>query len=64
LAAADLLVKINSLPSDLRKEAEDFMDAILKCKDNLAPKRKSIHFGKFKGRIQLSDDLDEAVELV
>lgn len=62
MSTADLLLKINALPSNLRKEVEDFIDALLKRKDKETPKQKSIPFGKFKGKIRIADDFDGPME--
>lgn len=58
MSSADLFIKIESLPSGLRKEVEAFIDGLLKRKRKEEPKRKPIPFGKFKGKIRMSDDFD------
>lgn len=62
MASAGLLLKINSLPSDLRKEVEDFIDDLLKRKDKKAPQDKPLPFGMFKGKIHIADDFGEPLE--
>ncbi len=49
MSTADLFVKIESLPAELRKEAEAFIDALLKRGPKKQPDRKPLPFGKFKG---------------
>ena len=53
--------KISSLPQNLRKEVEDFVDFLnnrLK-KDTESPKRK---LGMAKGLIKMKDNFDDPVE--
>ena len=42
MSSPDLFVKINSLPSDMRKEVEMFIDALLKRGRKTEPQRKRI----------------------
>ncbi|MCO5274146.1 MAG: DUF2281 domain-containing protein [Flavobacteriales bacterium] len=58
MSTADLFLKIESLPAELRKEAEAFIDALLKRGPKKKPDRKPIPFGKFKGKIRIADDFD------
>lgn len=62
MSTADLFVKINSLPSDMRKEVEMFIDALLKRGRRTEPQRKHIPFGKFKGKIRMADDFDAPLD--
>lgn len=62
MSTADLFVKIESLPTELRKEVESFIDALLKRRKKKDPPRKPIPFGKFKGRIRMADDFDAPLD--
>ncbi|HRD52763.1 MAG TPA: DUF2281 domain-containing protein [Flavobacteriales bacterium] len=62
MSSADLFIKIESLPSGLRKEVEAFIDGLLKRKRTEEPKRKPIPFGKFKGKIRIADDFDAPLD--
>jgi hypothetical protein len=62
MSSADLFIKIESLPSELRKEVEAFIDGLLKRKRKGAPQRKQIPFGKFKGKVRVADDFDAPLD--
>lgn len=62
MSSADLFVKIESLPSDLRKEVEAFIDSLLKGRRKEEPQRKHIPFGKFKGKIRMAIDFDAPLD--
>jgi len=62
MSTADLFVKIESLPAELRKEAEAFIDALLKRGRKRKPEHKPIPFGKFKGKIRMEDDFDAPLD--
>jgi hypothetical protein len=57
-----LIDKLNSLPEDLKKEVEDFID-FLKFKDEKPkPPKQQIVLGLAKGMITMKDDFDEPLE--
>lgn len=57
-----LLIKISSLPPDLKKEAEDFVD-FLKSKVNVAETKKAKRIlGIAKGSITMKDNFDDPIE--
>ncbi len=61
MSSADLLVKFNGLPEDLRKQVVDFIDALLKRAPKPEhPKKRPI--GLMKGKIRMADDFDEPLE--
>lgn len=62
MSSADLFIKINSLPAELRKEVESFIEALMKRVKPEVPKEKPIPFGKFKGKIHMADDFDAPLE--
>lgn len=62
MSAADLFIKIESLPSELRKEVEVFIDGLLKRKRKAEPPRRQIPFGKFKGKVRMADDFDAPLD--
>ncbi len=62
MSSADLFIKIESLPSGLRKEVEAFIDRLLKGDRKKEPKRKPIPFGKFKGKIRMAEDFDAPLD--
>jgi hypothetical protein len=53
--------KINSLPEDLKKEVQDFVE-FLQTKTKRDSKRKSRAFGSLKGKIQMAEDFDAPME--
>jgi hypothetical protein len=57
-----LQIEINNLPINLRQEVADFVD-FLKTKKVKKTKNKFREFGFAKGKIKLSDDFDEPLEL-
>ena len=57
-----LKIEIESLPISLRKEVADFV-AFLKMKNKKNVRIKSREFGYAKGKIQLSKDFDEALDI-
>ena len=62
MSSADLFVKIESLPSELRKQVEAFIDGLLRRNRKEEPKQKAIPFGKFKGKIRMADDFDAPLD--
>ncbi len=62
MATQDLFVKINSLPEDLRKELEDYVDKLLARLRKGAQQKIERPLGMFKGKIRMSDDFDEPLE--
>jgi hypothetical protein len=57
-----LKIDIESLPISLRKEVADFV-AFLKTKNKRNATVKSREFGYAKGKIQLSKDFDEPLDI-
>jgi hypothetical protein len=62
MTTTDLKIEINSLPIHLRQEIADFVE-FLKTKHAPEKKIKSRQFGFAKGKIRLSDDFDEPLEI-
>ncbi|QQR88096.1 MAG: DUF2281 domain-containing protein [Flavobacteriales bacterium] len=66
MSTADLLVKINSLPADLKKELSDFIDRLLvrakKSPSPTTPTKQRRQLGLLKGKIHIPDDFDEPLE--
>lgn len=60
MATQDLFVKINSLPENLKKELEEYVDKLLKRLKKEPGKKRPI--GLMKGKIWISDDFDEPLE--
>ena len=57
-----LKIEIESLPNSLRKEVADFV-AFLKTKNKRKATVKSREFGYAKGKIKLSNDFDEPLDI-
>jgi len=57
-----LNIEINSLPKSLRDEVADFV-AFLKAKNETSRTIQLREFGFAKGKIQLSDDFDEPLDM-
>jgi hypothetical protein len=57
-----LNIEINSLPKALREEVADFV-AFLKAKKKSKKQLKQREFGFAKGKIKLSKDLDEPLDI-
>ncbi|WP_299569173.1 DUF2281 domain-containing protein [uncultured Pedobacter sp.] len=55
-------MEIESLPAHLRQEVADFV-AFLKTKTAKKTKLKAREFGYAKGKIRLSDDFDEPLDV-
>jgi hypothetical protein len=62
MSTADLLVKFNGLPEDLRKQVVDLIDALLKRTPKPEPPKKKRPIGLMKGKIRMADDFDEPLE--
>jgi hypothetical protein len=57
-----LLTKISTLPPDLKKEVEDFVD-FLKSKASVQkPKKAKRQLGKGKGTVVIKDNFDDPIE--
>lgn len=61
MATQDLFVKINSLPSDMKKELEAFVDQLMK-RLKKEPQKKKRPLGLLKGKIHIPDDFDDPLE--
>ncbi|MGV9012371.1 MAG: DUF2281 domain-containing protein [Flavobacteriales bacterium] len=67
MSSADLFVKIESLPADLRKQVIDFVEFLLKRKSAPEPSadgsdREKPVAGLLKGKIWIADDFDEPLD--
>ena len=63
MSSADLFLKINSLPAEMRKEVEAFLERLLKrYKQDGPDEHKGGVPGVAKGRIVIKDDFDEPLE--
>lgn len=62
MSSADLLVKFNGLPEDLRKQVVDFIDALLKHAPKPEPTKKKRVAGLMKGQIHIADDFDAPLD--
>ena len=60
-----LYTKLNSLPEELKKEVDDFIDRILAKNKKLKKEKKKISgrgYGSMKGQIKMSKDFDEPLD--
>jgi Protein of unknown function (DUF2281) len=62
MTVSDLQIEINSLPTNLRQEVADFV-GFLKGKKTAKRKLKTREFGFAKGKIHLSKDFDEPLDM-
>ena len=62
MSSSSLKIDIDSLPLSLKKEVADFV-AFLKMKSKKKSSFKQREFGYAKGKIQLSKDFDEPLDL-
>lgn len=62
MTTSDLQLEINSLPMNLRQEVANFVES-LKVKNLKKTKLKSREFGFAKGKIKLSNDFDEPLDI-
>jgi chorismate mutase len=62
MTISSLKIEIESLPVSLRQEVADFV-AFLKMKNKKKVTVKSREFGYAKGKIQLSKDFDEPLDI-
>ncbi|MCA6514869.1 MAG: DUF2281 domain-containing protein [Chitinophagaceae bacterium] len=62
MANTALNIEINSLPKALRQEVADFV-AFLKAKTKSKKQLKQREFGFAKGKIKLSKDFDEPLDI-
>jgi len=53
--------KINSLPENLKKEVQDFVE-FLQTKTKKDSRKKHRAFGSLKGKIKMSEDFDAPIE--
>jgi hypothetical protein len=56
-----LLIKINSLPNNLKKELIDFLDFLI-AKKNIQKTENHPRAGCLKGVFKMRDDFDEPLE--
>jgi len=62
MTTTKLQIEINSLPMNLRQEVADFVES-LKKKKVAESSIKTREFGFAKGKIVLSDDFDEPLDI-
>lgn len=62
MSSADLLVKLNSLPEDLRKQVLDYIEFLLARKLRPEPPKKKRVSGLMKGQIHMADDFDAPLD--
>ncbi|HRN36930.1 MAG: DUF2281 domain-containing protein [Flavobacteriales bacterium] len=62
MSSADLLIKINSLPEDVRKQVSDFIEFLLARKPQQEPAKKKRVAGLMKGEIHIADDFDAPLD--
>ncbi|HRQ85632.1 MAG TPA: DUF2281 domain-containing protein [Flavobacteriales bacterium] len=62
MSSADLLIKINSLPEDVRKQVSDFIEFLLARKGKPETPRKKRVAGLMKGEIHIADDFDAPLD--
>lgn len=66
MSSADLFVKINSLPEDVRKQVTDRSEFLIArrppVKEGGGPPRKKPVAGSLKGKIWIADDLDAPLD--
>lgn len=53
--------KINSLPENLKKEVQDFVE-FLQTKTKKDSRKKPRAFGSLKGKIKISEDFDAPID--
>lgn len=53
--------KINSLPDDLKKEVQDFVE-FLQTKTKKEASKKPRTFGCLKGKIEMAEDFDAPID--
>lgn len=61
MSSISLYTKINSLPENLRIEANDFIDFLISKKKSSKIKKKR-KAGFLKGKIEISKDFDEPLD--
>lgn len=62
MSNADLLVKIDALSEDLRKQVLDFIDFLLSKGKKPEQQEKRRPIGLMKDQIHMADDFDEPLE--
>lgn len=62
MSSADLFVKLNSLPEDLRKQVLDYIEFLLARKQRPEPPKEKRVSGLMKGQIHMADDFDAPMD--
>ncbi len=62
MTSLTLYTKLETLPSDLKKEATDFIESLVKKNQQQNKKNKKPVFGSLKGKIKISDDFDAPLD--
>lgn len=62
MSSADLFVKLNSLPEDLRKQVLDYIEFLLTRRQRPEPPKKKRVAGLMKGQIHMADDFDAPLD--
>jgi hypothetical protein len=63
MSSADLFVKLNSLPEDVRKQVLDYIEFLLqRLQQEKSAKKKKRPIGLMKGQIHMADDFDAPLE--
>ncbi len=62
MSSADLLIKINSLPEDLRNQVIEFIEFLAARRKQPEPSKKKRIAGLMKGEIHIADDFDAPLD--
>lgn len=62
MASLTLYTKLETLPSELKKEASDFIDSLI-MKNQPKKTKSKPKFGSLKGKIKLSTDFDDSLDV-
>ena len=62
MTTLSLYAKLETLPPELKSEANDFIDFLIEKAKKKSLKSPTPKFGSLKGKIKLSDDFDAPLE--
>lgn len=62
MSTTDLFIKIQSLPEDLQKQVQDFVEFLLQRKKTTPKAGKKRIAGLMKGQIHIADDFDAPLD--
>ena len=64
MSELDLMNRVSKLPPNLKEEVSDFVDFLISKHITASSPKQPLKFGMMKGNFIMSEDFDEALDLI